>query len=162
DLSGRALALCAALAFTACSSAVVRPPANNLAGPGLFTATVRVTNTSATCAWVTIYFATFYKPWIIAGLPNNRPRFVHKGGFYDFGDIIFEQLIPPATIPGEIKVRAEFTKNADCTGGTIADESAQNKGILPDGGTLGLYASVYSTLSGSSGRYSVSTPQHQQ
>jgi hypothetical protein len=161
----RAFMLFAALSTSACSGgSSAPPPPQDLTGPGVFTASVRVTNLSDRCAWVTIYYATFYKPWIIAGSPINRPRFVQVGGFFDFSGLLFEQLLPPATIPGEIKVRAEF-KNADCTGGTFADTSAENKGILPDPGTFGLVATEYSTLSGSGasgGRYSVSNPQHQQ
>jgi hypothetical protein len=91
----RAFMLFAALSTSACSGgSSAPPPPQDLTGPGVFTASVRVTNLSDRCAWVTIYYATFYKPWIIAGSPINRPRFVQVGGFFDFSGLLFEQLLP--------------------------------------------------------------------
>jgi hypothetical protein len=74
--------------------------------------TVTIKNNSDKCAWVTIYFASFYTPWEIVNRPEaSKPQFLRPGQEHFFG-------IGHET---EIKIRAEVTKNADCSGGTIGD-----------------------------------------
>ena len=74
--------------------------------------TVTIKNESNKCAWVTIYFASFYTPWEIVNRPEkSKPQFLRPGEEHFFG-------IGHET---EIKIRAEVKANADCTGGTIAD-----------------------------------------
>ena len=106
--------------------------------------TVRVTNQSRTCAWVTVYYARVYTPWTIASDPHNRPRFVHPNAFYDFG-VVIPDVLPKS--PAEIKVRTEVARNANCSGGTVRDLSAENKAIYGDQGA-GHLKTVRSTLSG--------------
>jgi hypothetical protein len=74
--------------------------------------TVTIKNESNKCAWVTIYFASFYTPWEIVERPEaSKPQFLKPGEEHHFG-------IGHET---EIKIRAEVKANADCTGSTIAD-----------------------------------------
>ncbi len=117
--------------------------------------TVKVANYSGTCAWVTIYWSRPLYPWTIEGSTNGRPRFVHPGGYFDFKVLFTNPLEVP--IPAEIKVRSEFTRNKDCSGGTIADREAYNKMILADSGSLGFFANVSSTLTNNP--WAVSTPK---
>lgn len=115
----------AVVSFSA--TAMAKPTPKPLKGPlGI---NVRVVNKTHYCAWITIYFARFYTPWAIAGDPHNRPRFVHPDAFYDFG-VVIADVLPKS--PGEIKVRAEVKANADCSGRTIRDISAENKAIYGD------------------------------
>jgi hypothetical protein len=154
--SSRALVLGLALAVLTTTAQASTPTPKPVKGPATVVV-VRVTNQSNTCAWVTIYWATFYTPWSIAGDAHNRPRFVHKGGFYDFAITVANPM--PVPIPAEIKVRTEVTRNADCSGGTLVNHEAVNKGILADPGTAGMKATVFSVLSGSN-PYHLSEPRH--
>ena len=91
---------------------------------------IDVKNTSNTCAWVTIYWGRVYTPWTIEQEPDGRPRFVGHNASHTF----FVRFTNPTSIPlpAEIKVRAEFTRNSNCSGGTIADHDNYNKGIQAD------------------------------
>lgn len=116
---------------------------------------VTVANNSATCAWVTIYWGRPHLPWQIEGeTPQSRPQFVHKGKYHVF-PVIFRNTTPVA-LPMEIKVRAEFQRNADCSGGTIADHSAQRKPVGVDKGLVQIIK-VTSNLVGPP--YEVTTPR---
>jgi len=108
---------------------------------------VLVRNESDTCAWVTIYNSTAWTPWSIEDSAGGRPRFIHRHDKFYFSyslDYAAE----------EIKIRAEMTSNADCSGGTRADVSAENRDL--NGGHGVIY--IDSTISGSNGNYSVSQP----
>lgn len=116
---------------------------------------VSVVNLSATCAWVTIYWGRPHTAWHIeAETPQSRPQFVHKGKYNVF-PVIFRNTTP-IPLPMEVKVRAEFQRNADCSGGTIADHSAQRKGIAVDRGLVQI-VKVSSELSGPP--YGVTAPR---
>ena len=116
---------------------------------------VSVINHSATCAWVTIYWGRPHTTWHIEGeTPQSRPQFVHKGKYHVF-PVIFRNTTP-ISLPMEIKVRAEFQRNADCTGGTIADHSAQRKGVGYDKGFVQIIK-VSSDLAGPP--YAVTVPR---
>lgn len=116
---------------------------------------VSVVNRSATCAWVTIYWGRPHTMWHIEGeTPQSRPQFVHKGKYHVFPVIFRNPTHIP--LPMEVKVRAEFQRNADCTGGTIADHSAARKPVGHDRGILQIIK-VTSTLEGPP--YSVTVPQ---
>ena len=118
-------------------------------------ANISVVNTSATCAWVTIYWGRPHTAWHIESeTPQSRPQFVHKGKYHIF-PVIFRNTTP-MPLPMEVKVRAEFQRNADCTGGTIADHSAQNKGFATDRGLVQIIK-LTSNLSGPP--YQVTAPR---
>jgi len=102
-------------------------------------------NNSNSCAWITIYRATFYLPWSIVGEAEGRPRFVRPHAKQVFG-FVFPQT--PVPVPGEMKVRAEVTRNADCSGGTIRDIDSVNKSIFPDSGAGGIKGTFFVNLSG--------------
>ncbi len=71
-----------------------------------------IKNESDKCAWITMYFATMYTPWdIFHHLPEGKPQFLRPG---------HEHLFAMGAA-SEMKIRAEVTKNADCSGPTIAD-----------------------------------------
>lgn len=96
-----------AVALVVVGGLLASPPASaNING-------VTVFNKSDRCAWITIYWApNFYIPYMIANRNDaERPQFVKPGESHKFptGDV------------AEMKVRAEVTKNADCSGGTIKD-----------------------------------------
>lgn len=115
---------------------------------------IHVKNQSDTCAWVTIYWGRLYTPWTIENEPDGRPRFVN---FRD-SHVFAVRFTNPTSIPlpGEIKVRAEYTRNSNCTGGTKEDHDAYNKGVPVDKNILGKI-DITSILSGPP--YRVSTPQ---
>lgn len=116
-----------ALAFLALLFAV---PAAAQTVPKTTVVAIHVDNQSNTCAWVTIYWGRVYTPWTIENAPDGRPRFVgHKGSH-----IFYVRFTNPTSVPlpAEIKVRAEFTRNSNCSGGTISDHNAYNKGIGAD------------------------------
>lgn len=116
---------------------------------------VSVSNRSATCAWVTIYWGRPHTAWHIEGeTPQSRPQFVHKGKYHVF-PVIFRNTTP-MPLPMEIRVRAEFQRNADCSGGTIADHSADRKPVGHDRGLVQIIK-VSSDLTGPP--YAVSRPQ---
>jgi hypothetical protein len=124
---------------------------------GQLSVSVRVTNRTKHCAWVTIYFARFYTPWTIAHEPYNRPRFVRDDAFFDFRGILIPDVLPAS--PGEIKVRAEVMRNADCSGGQIADLSAENKSVFGDQGG-GMLRALESELTGDAATgFHLSTPR---
>jgi hypothetical protein len=110
--------------------------------------TTQVVNNSNTCAWVTIYTATALKGWSIEG-GANRPRFIKRHE----GIILFTSNFAgwDSGLPVEIKVRAEFKKNLDCSGPTIADIWEVNKKVR------GPHAILISELTGSP--YRVSGPR---
>jgi hypothetical protein len=71
---------------------------------------IELKNTSSSCAWVTFYSSYAMNPtWSIA-TGALRPRFLKPG----------EALGGPVDW-SEVKLRAEVTKNSDCSGGQIAD-----------------------------------------
>jgi len=115
---------------------------------------IDVKNASNTCAWVTIYWGRLYTPWTIESEPDGRPRFVNHQSSHTF----FVRFTNPTSvpIPAEIKVRAEFTRNSNCSGGTIADHDNYNKGIMADKSILER-VNITSVLSGPP--YGVSRPQ---
>jgi hypothetical protein len=131
-----AAALC--VAAPAAAKPTPKPPKGQLG------VNVRVTNRTQHCAWVTIYFARFYTPWAIAHDPHNRPRFVHVDSYYDF-NILIPDVLPAS--PAEIKVRTEVMRNADCSGGQIADLSEENKAVYGDS-AAGMIKLLNSELSG--------------
>lgn len=118
---------------------------------------VRVANYTQTCAWVTIYWGRVHTPWIIEGGTNGRPRFVHPGQYFEF-QVPFTNPLP-TPLPAEIKVRAEFQNNPNCSGGTApnGDKENYNKAIMASEGSFGFYAHVGSSLEGPP--YRVSRPQ---
>jgi hypothetical protein len=74
-----------------------------------------VYNTTHTCAWVTVDTANMMSPW-----RNDAFHYVKPGESYPF----------KVEARPELKVRAEPTKNADCSGGKIADvDTVQKRGI---------------------------------
>jgi hypothetical protein len=73
---------------------------------------LNVKNTSDTCAWVTVDVATKISPW-----KNENFHYVEAGGSWNFG----------FTAAPEVKVRAEPTRNANCSGGKIGDMSIEKK-----------------------------------
>lgn len=115
---------------------------------------IDVKNVSNTCAWVTIYWGRVYTPWTIEGEADGRPRFVG----YKSSHVFYVRFTNPTSVPlpAEIKVRAEFTRNSNCSGGTIADHDNYNKGINADRAILAKI-SIASTLSGPP--YGVSQPR---
>lgn len=115
---------------------------------------VHVRNQSNTCAWVTIYWGRLYTPWTIENAPEGRPRFVGHNATQSF----FVRFTNPTSVPlpAEIKVRAEFTRNANCSGGNIADHDNYNKGINADQKILE-HVNITSFLSGPP--YGVSRPE---
>jgi hypothetical protein len=72
---------------------------------------VTIENHSTRCAWITVYWAEFYHPFEIVNYSDSKPQFLRPGAKHHFG----------LAHPAEVKIRAEVTKNADCTGGMIAD-----------------------------------------
>lgn len=123
------LPVLAAAILSLTAIAIAAPAPKPLKGP--LGVNVHVANHTRNCAWITIYFARFYTPWAIASDPHNRPRFVHVNAYYDFG-VVIADVLPKS--PGEIKVRAEVMRNADCSGGRIADISVENKSVFGDQG----------------------------
>ncbi len=78
-----------------------------------------VKNDSGHCAWVTAYTAYGMTRFEIVQDPNGRPRYVKPG--------VSQQFMLP--MEPEMKLRAEITRNADCSGGTIADVYDVKKGL---------------------------------
>lgn len=151
------------LRFLSLAGALLSLTASAIAGPtptpkplkGQLAATIRVVNKTKNCAWITIYFARFYTPWTIPQDPFNRPRFVHVDAFFDFKLFIPDVL--PAS-PAEVKVRAEVMRNADCSGGQIADLSAENRAVYGDKGA-GMLKELNSELTGDPAHgFRISTP----
>jgi hypothetical protein len=153
----RGLVVCAALSITAGSAFAqdATPTPKPLKLPATAVRTL-VKNTSNTCVWITIYWATFYTPYSIMGDSYNRPRFLKPGESFTFEKVI-PNPVSVVPIPTEIKVRGEFKRNADCSGPTIRDDDAQNKGVLANA-DHGLIANIASMASGSN-PYFISPPR---
>jgi hypothetical protein len=102
-------------------------PANTQTIPKSTLVLINVDNHSDTCALVTIYWGQLNTPWTIASSPEGRPRFVNYHSWHRFA----VHFTNPTGMPvsAEIKVRAEYTRNQDCTGGTIEDDNAYNQRI---------------------------------
>lgn len=117
---------------------------------------VGLRNDSDACIWVTPYAASFVTPWrIISHGGNNRPHFVSPGHTAYWSTAIEQPLSPVgAKTPVEIKVLAERTAHATCSGANVARYEKQNKGLFADKG-LGTYGSVYTIFSGARGTYSL-------
>jgi hypothetical protein len=108
-----------------------------------FTGGVTIKNETTKCAWITMYFASFYTPWDIAHhLPDksDAPRWLKPG----------ETSKWPMGAEREMKIRAEVKQNADCTGPTIADTYDIRKDgtdtyvqyqavLMPNGGSYNLW-----------------------
>lgn len=84
---------------------------------------VSIKNDTGHCAWVTVYTAYGLTRWEIVEDQYGRPRFVKPGANQQFA----------FPLEPELKVRAEITRNADCSGGNIADVYDIRKGIERNG-----------------------------
>ena len=84
---------------------------------------VMLKNDTAHCAWVTVYTAYGLTRWEIVSGAHGRPRHVKAG--------VSQQFMLPQE--PEMKVRAEVLRNADCSGGTIADVYDVKKGLNVQG-----------------------------
>jgi len=80
---------------------------------------VSVKNDTQHCAWVTAYTAYGMTRWEIVSDEHGRPRWVRPG--------VNQQFMLPQE--PELKLRAEMTRNADCSGGVIADVYDVKKGL---------------------------------
>jgi hypothetical protein len=76
------------------------------ASPALAESKRTVYNASHTCAWITIDTATMISPW-----RNQAYRYLKPGERFTFA----------VKSDPELKVRAEPTLHADCSGGKITD-----------------------------------------
>ena len=105
-------------------------PASAQTVPKVTVFDIRVRNYSSTCAWITIYWGRIYTPWVIENAPPGRPRFLKPRQ----SDVFAVAFTNPTSVPlsAELKVRAEFTRNPDCSGGNIADHSQERKGLISD------------------------------
>jgi hypothetical protein len=77
---------------------------------------VIVTNGTAKCAFVSVYEAGKGLPWEIPLRLDSKPRYIKPGQNYRF----------TLNRRSELKVRAEVTRYADCSGGELADVSNRN------------------------------------
>jgi hypothetical protein len=84
---------------------------------------VMIKNETGHCAWVTVYTAYGMTRWEIVSGQYGRPRHVMPG--------VSQQFMFPQE--PELKVRAEVARNADCSGGNIADVYDVRKGINVNG-----------------------------
>ena len=78
---------------------------------------IRIINHTKGCAWITVYTGSAFTPWSIINGRVYHPQFLKPNGWIDFSG---------GTGP-DVKVRAEFKKNPDCSGPTIADISDYRK-----------------------------------
>jgi hypothetical protein len=80
---------------------------------------VVVTNGTSKCAFISVYEAGKGLPWELPLRLDSKPRYVKPGENYRF----FLNRRP------ELKVRAEVTRYANCTGGELADVSNRNSDV---------------------------------
>ena len=80
---------------------------------------VTVTNGTSKCAFVSVYEAAKGLPWEIPLRLDSKPRYIKPGQNYRF----------MLNRRSELKVRAEVTRYADCSGGELADVSNRNSYI---------------------------------
>jgi hypothetical protein len=118
----------AALTYSApaLANAPTPPPGSHM---GPVAVIVRVKNLSKTCVWASVGYSNFYSPWAWMRDPDNKARFVHPNGFYDFK--VATANILPVPVPVEVKVEGTFMEHADCTGGHAKEITTINKAILP-------------------------------
>lgn len=118
------------LFFVALATLLCMPPASAQTVPKVTVFDITVRNYSNTCAWMTIYWGRIYTPWVIENSAGGRPRFL-KPRESDVFTVVFTN---PTSVPlsAELKVRAEFKRNPDCSGENIADHSQERKGLISD------------------------------
>ena len=91
--------------------------ATSMPAPASADITIRIINYTKGCAWITVYTGSAFTPWSIIQNRVYHPQFLKPNGSIDF----------PAGTGPDVKVRAEFKKNPDCSGPTIADISDYRK-----------------------------------
>jgi hypothetical protein len=104
---------------------------------------IRFSNVSKTCAWITWYYSTPGMPWAIWKGFDSHPQFVRPGVSRDF--MISHANAMRLPVPADIKLRAEFKRNADCSGSTEADYQVSRKAIFPTPGKhqiINVHASI--------------------
>ena len=101
-------------------AALIAASLTPIAAPAASTA-VEVHNTSKSCAWITIYASYPGLPWAIVVPPVSLRA--GQSHLFKLGSRYYT----------DVKARAEVKKNADCSGGNIADVQDYRKGLNPGG-----------------------------